>query len=276
MFYTFRAELRLFNRVEAAVLTTLFLSVVASLDAGVRWQSVVPGVEYSTVRVEPSPRFGDGLLHLVRIDSKVAPVIAAAVSEEGGEPLTAAAWSRKHRLAVVFNAGMYEPDHSTHTGAFSVGAHQNNAEWVEKYKSVLVGRGAGGTELIDTDGRAIKAAKATVVAQNLRLIRRPGVNVWAQTARAWSEAALAVLADGRLLMVFSRTPFTMHNFNEHLLQLGLSVVEAMHLEGGPEASLSIHAGGINLDLCGSFETGFVGDDSNHHQWPLPNIFGVRQ
>ena len=49
---------------------------------------------------------------------------------------------------------------------------------------------------------------------------------------------------------------------------------AMHVEGGPEASLLIHTGGVDLDLCGSYETGFKEDDSNARQWAIPNVLGV--
>ncbi|HJX65335.1 MAG TPA: hypothetical protein VJ860_15440, partial [Polyangia bacterium] len=58
------------------------------------------------------------------------------------------------------------------------------------------------------------------------------------------------------------------------LALPLQIAKAMHVEGGPEASLSIHAGGVNLDLNGSYETGFREDDTSREQWPLPNIIGV--
>jgi hypothetical protein len=50
----------------------------------------------------------------------------------------------------------------------------------------------------------------------------------------------------------------------------------MHLEGGPEASLSVHGGGVDIDMSGSFETGFVEQDSNRVQWRLPVIFGVKR
>jgi len=45
-------------------------------------------------------------------------------------------------------------------------------------------------------------------------------------------------------------------------------------EGGPEASLSIHAGGVDLDLNGSYETGFNENDDEISQWPIPNVFAV--
>jgi hypothetical protein len=31
---------------------------------------------------------------------------------------------------------------------------------------------------------------------------------------------------------------------------------------------------LDLDLCGSFESSFLPDDSNTVQWPLPNVLGV--
>jgi hypothetical protein len=68
----------------------------------------------------------------------------------------------------------------------------------------------------------------------------------------------------------------MHEFNELLLSLPLDVRQAMHLEGGPEASLSIHVPGIDLDLCGSYETGFRLDDGNRDQWPIPNVLGIER
>jgi hypothetical protein len=68
----------------------------------------------------------------------------------------------------------------------------------------------------------------------------------------------------------------MRDFNGYLLKLPLDITQAMHLEGGPEASLSIHAGGVDLDLSGSYETGFLPDNSNRVQWPLPNVLGVRR
>jgi hypothetical protein len=67
----------------------------------------------------------------------------------------------------------------------------------------------------------------------------------------------------------------MSTFNRRLLAAGLGVVRAQHLEGGPEASLSIRGAGAPIDLAGSYETGFNEADDNQHQWPLPNVIGVR-
>jgi len=56
--------------------------------------------------------------------------------------------------------------------------------------------------------------------------------------------------------------------------LPLGIERAMHVEGGPEASLSIHTASLTLDLNGSYETGFREDDQERHQWPIPNVLGV--
>lgn len=48
----------------------------------------------------------------------------------------------------------------------------------------------------------------------------------------------------------------------------------MHLEGGPEASLSLRAPGLHVDLAESYETGFMENDDNESQWPIPNVLGV--
>ncbi|PYQ29793.1 MAG: hypothetical protein DMF56_08675 [Acidobacteria bacterium] len=126
---------------------------------------------------------------------------------------------------------------------------------------------------LDSDGTE-RAAGYDVVIQNLRLITKTRKNVWAANDRRWSEVALAIDNSGRLLFLFSRAPYSMKDFNALLLSLPLNIAGAMHLEGGPEASLSIHAGGVDLDLAGSYETGFWPDDSNERQWAIPNVLGV--
>ena len=68
----------------------------------------------------------------------------------------------------------------------------------------------------------------------------------------------------------------MRDFCRHILRQPLGIQRAMHVEGGPEASLSIHAAGVNLDLNGSYETGFRENDDEPRQWAIPNVLGVAQ
>jgi hypothetical protein len=105
---------------------------------------------------------------------------------------------------------------------------------------------------------------------------KAGHSVWEQQERRWSEAAVAVDRQGRLLFIFSRYPYTMKELTDILLALPLAIDSAMHMDGGPPASLSIHAGGVDLDLNGSFETGALETDGLRAQSPIPNVLGVRR
>ena len=100
--------------------------------------------------------------------------------------------------------------------------------------------------------------------------------MWALQPRRWSEAAIGVDGQGRLLLLFCREALPMAELARRLLAAPLDVRGLSHVEGGPEASLSIHTGGIDLDLCGSYETGFREDDTNNIQWPIPNVLGVQR
>jgi hypothetical protein len=244
------------------------------------WRVLQPGVELAII---PPADKASGPLYAVRVDAARAKVDLALASEERVPARTAAEWCRRERLAVAINAGMFQTDHRSNVGYLRRGRHLNNQRW-NAYKSVLAVNPKKSSlaavlwldrETSKTDPRL---ASYDVVVQNLRLIASPKGNnrrnVWSPSARRWSEAALAVDSQGRLLFLFSRAPYEMRAFNARLLGLPLDIVAAMHLEGGPEASLSIHAPGIDLDLAGSYETGFFPDDSNDRQWPIPNVLGV--
>ncbi len=246
------------------------------------WRTVAKGTKYRVYTDFGSSGISDRRLHVVRVTPRKARISAFAKSKIGGPSRTAKEWCEKENLAVVINAGMYREDHSTHVGYFRDSGHVNAAKFASKYHSALVfgplAKSLRAADIVDIetpeDRDALKRYRTVV--QNLRLIQGSGKNVWKRQPRQWSEAAVAVDKKGRLLFVFSRSPYSMHDFNRQLLQLPLGVERAQHLEGGPEASLSIHGGGVHVDLNGSFETGFVENDDELWQWPIPNIIGVHQ
>ena len=227
----------------------------------VQWKPLQPGVELAVV---------DGI-YVVRVDPARAHLQAALASENGGGPRTAGQWCRTAKLAVAINAGMFQSDQRSNVGYLRHGKHLNNARFNDYRAAVALNPGV---LWLDLDRENADLTKYDVVIQNLRLVAGSRKNVWSPSDRRWSEAALAIDGRGRLLFLFSRAPYSMRNFNERILALPLDIRQAMHLEGGPEASLSIHVPGVDLDLCGSFETGFRQDDTNAQQWPIPNVLGV--
>lgn len=254
------------------MLLALLLAVAPPPD----WKPVAPGVEYRTFP------FGEkGALHVVRLDPAKAELVFGLRSKAGGEARTAAAWAEQLRLSVAINAGMFKPDQSSNVGRLVDGDHVNQGA-SNAYQSMLVfgpkKKGLPRAQLLDLDapGAAEVAAQYASQVQNLRLIKGPGTSVWKPNGRAWSEAAIAQDSAGKLLFLFSREGLQMADWNALVLKLPLQLTRAMHVEGGPEASLSIHGGGVDLDLCGSFETGFTPNEDNRAQWALPNVVGVRR
>lgn len=252
--------------------------------AELKWTELEPGIAYATAEA-PGPRPLslpiDGHLHLVRVDPKRRSLVAVMAGAGDSRPRTAAQWCRERGLAVAINMGMFETDRRTNTGYARNPGYMNNRRWSAKYKSALgfgaLKRGLPALVMADLDDPTAKARLADygTVVQNLRLIKA-GRSVWEQQERRWSEAAVGVDHQGRLLFIFSRYPYTMKELNEILLALPLSIDAAMHMDGGPPASLSIHAGGVDLDLNGSFETGALESDGVQAQSPLPNVLGVRR
>lgn len=267
------------------VLLFLLLShaLVGPLQAApskVAWRTLQPGIEYTTLPIKASSDSREGLMHAVRINPKLARIIPVLASQRDGKRRTAAEWCVQADLAVAINAGMFSTDGISNVGYLRAGDHENSSTW-NQYRSVLClyphKKNRAIVRWLDLDPATKvppQAREYSVVLQNLRLIKAPGKNVWANGNRRWSEAAVSLDGEGRLLFLFTRTPFTMPEFNRAVLRMPLGIRQAMHVEGGPEASLSIHCGGIDLDLCGSFETGFREDDSNLPQWAIPNVLGV--
>jgi hypothetical protein len=271
----------------ASLLGLFAASSAPQAAAELKWKRLEPGIEYATAE-PPGPRplpqlsqlSSDTKIHIVRVDPRLRRLEAVMSGGDDAKLRTAEKWCRERHLAVAINMGMYEQDRQTNTGYARKGGYLNNGHWGTKYKAALgftpARAGAAPTFMADLDNPADQARLADygTVIQNLRLIRS-GHNMWQKQDRRWSEAAVGVDTEGRVLFIFSRYPHTMKELNDILLSLPLALDGAMHVEGGPEASLSIHAGGVNVDLNGSYETGFVENDTERAQWPIPNVLGVR-
>jgi len=258
----------------------VLLALCASLaQAAPPLVAIAPGVEYGALEVEK-----DDVFHVVRIDPKRAPLVAAMASATADKrPRTTKEWCDEHQLVAGINLGMYLDDHRSNVGYAVVRGHANQKRWHPEYKSVLVWgpkkKGLPAATLIDLDspGARERIADYQSAVQNLRLIKSPGINVWADQPRAWSESAIALDGAGRILLVFARRGHKMIDFNRLLLALPLDVgiTAAMHVEGGPEASLCVRGKALlPVDLFGSYETGFWPRDDNAKQWQIPNVIGV--
>ena len=236
------------------------------------WRQVAPGVEHTWLAFDREPKIGANRLDIVRLDP--ARVRLSATLRSAGQPeQTAQEACGGDGSVVVTNLGMFHPD-GRHVGWTRQGDHVDQPVHVDDYRSwLLAGPRAPGLppwRVIDSDGPPPDLDAWDLATQTLRLIARPGRSVWTDAPRRWSEAALGQDTAGRLLLLHTRAAWTMSELNAHLLTMPLGLVAAMHLEGGPEASLSICTPALQLHLGGGYESGFS-DDSNTQQWPLPNL-----
>ena len=262
----------------------LFFIVVALEAAPEAWDPLAPGMELGTFVVKLSSPVRNSPLTILRIDPKLWDLKVAGTSwTVGSAGRTARQWCESHKLTAAINAGMFGTDYKTHVGYLRSKGHVNSSH-VNKYQSVAAFHPQDGKELpefrifdLDAPGVTMEAILGdfSSVVQNLRLIKRPGENRWSQQDKRWSEVALGEDSAGRVLFIFSRTPSTMHDFNQALLSLGIGLVAAQHLEGGPKAQLFIRVGDVEHEMFGSYETSFRENDGNSVPWPVPNVLGVR-
>jgi len=262
----------------------LFTTIVLTTEAYGAWIQLAPGMEIGTFAVNKPGPAGESRITILRIDPKLWELVLIGKSWNGeSKNRTARDWCESHKLTAATNAGMFGSDYTTHVGYLGTKEHVNNSH-VNKYMSVAAfdpkkGKGLPEFRIFDMDDPG--ATMDTIlgdffsVVQNLRLIKRPGENRWPQQDKMWSEAALGEDSSGRVLFIFYRSPFTMHDLNRELLSIGIGLVAAQHLEGGPEAQLYLRIGNVTHEMFGSYETSFRENDGNAAPWPIPNILGVR-
>jgi hypothetical protein len=257
---------------------------VSNADTTSGWQTLSPGMDLRYLPVRQPNASAKSRITVLRIDPHLWELELIGSSQTGESAgHTAREWCEAHNLTAAINAGMFKTDGNTHVGFMRFREHVNNGK-VNSYLSVAAFDAHDPTSpvpfrIFDLDAPQITLQSILKdydsAVQNLRLIKRPGWNQWGQQGRMWSEAALGEDASGRVLFLFSRTPFSMHDLNQELLSAGIGIVAAQHLEGGPEAQLYLQVGELKLEMFGSYETSFVENDSNAKPWPIPNVLGVR-
>jgi hypothetical protein len=267
------------------VLLVVLKPAWADPDSRVTWQELAPGLSLGSFQARTPTPVGDGVIQVLRLDPEQwQPILVCSTDTQGHPSLTARQWSGQLDLPIVTNAGMFAQDHSTHLGYLRARKHVNS-DHTNKYQSVaafnpLDPENSPPFRIFDLDAPGVEMAgikqQYASLVQNLRLIKAPGENRWKQQDRMWSEMALGQDDQGHVLLVFSRSPFSMHDFNAELLGAGLGLVALQHLEGGPEAQLFINLPGQEREFFGSYETDFNENDDNEHAWRIPNVLGFRR
>jgi len=254
------------------------LAVAPAIGAE-QWTRLAEGMELGRFKTGVSAVVGDSTVTVLRVDPAHWEFVLLS-SQDAGK--TAKRWCESEGLSVATNAGMFAADYRTHVGFMRGGDQTNSSRW-NHYQSVAAfeprSDGDRPFRIFDLDDPSVSSqdvdVRYTCVVQNLRLIKRPRINRWAQQEKMWSEMALGEDSKGRALLIFWRSTYSMHDFNDILLSLPIDIVAAQHLEGGPPAQLYINVDDTQLEVLGSYETGINENDDNSHAWSISNVLGIR-
>ncbi len=239
-------------------------------------------MELGVFHNNPTSLFNSSEITVLRIDPKLWDIRLYSIKQLGyAKGITTKEWSRRHKLIAAINAGMHLPDMSTHVGYMQSG-EEIQGRRVASYQSLAAfsphNPGDPPFRIFDLDEQDVDFEQIKKnykqVVQNLRLIKRPGLNRWNQQNRRWNEAALGEDKHGRTLLIYSSGLLSMHDFNEALLSLPLDLAAAQHLEGGREAQLYINHPSYTKELNNSIDPLYLSQERNLGAWPIPNIIGI--
>ncbi len=242
------------------------------------WQKADTGLFIGVFDSPAKSKVGDSKITIVKIDPAAYSFKLLCAGEKQHKNLTVKQWCQKYGLIGAVNAGMFQTDYVSNVGYMKNGDYVNNPAVHKNYFSVAAFHPVDNGPpfyIFDIDHYQMPEiiGRYHAVIQNLRLMKRPAQNRWSQQDKQWSEAALGQDKKGNALFIFSRSPYSMHDFINILRQLPIEIDCAQHLEGGPEASLYISLNDGIIERTGSFEMNFTEHDNNMNYWPVPNVIG---
>lgn len=237
-------------------------------------------VERHRPAVAPARPAASPCFTLVRADPRRYPLRLLAARTVGGGRRPLPKWAAEFGLIGLVNASMYrEDDHST---GLLVASGQAMTEIDNREMSgylafdpvrpedppvVVGGRACPGFDL------DVLRSRYRSVVQNYRLLDCDAKPIAWKDEKVYSAAALGIDGAGNIVFVASRPPHRMADFAAMLVAPEVGLRAALYVEGGPEVSLYVQAGGRTFEEIGSYESGFQEDDGNRAFWPIPNVVG---
>jgi hypothetical protein len=246
-----------------------------------RVEQLAPGLTLETLRpkVAPAVAVADTCLRVLRADPEHFDVELGAAADA---PLTGPEWAERTGAVGVINASMYLPDGRS-TGLLVDGDRALTPTVNDQFGAFFAagprtGGGAMPAATMWGDGcpgstLAELRRDYRLIVQNYRLLDCEGKPIAWKDEKVYSAAAVGLDRDGNVLFIHSRAPYRMASFTQLLVDpaLGLELVAAMYVEGGPEATLAVRTAARTAVFVGSYETQFVENDANEAPWDLPNV-----
>ena len=262
-----------------AFLWIAFLPLEVLSENG-QWKKADEGLFVVEFESPQKGKVGDSKITIVKIAPTFYSFKLLCASEREKVGMAAKEWAKKYGLISAINAGMYQADGMTNVGYMKNFSHVNNPRMNATYNAVLafnpVDLIVPEIQIIDRKCQDLDRLrpKYNTLVQNIRMISCQQENVWSRQDKKWSMVVLGIDRSGNVLFIFTRVPYSGHDFANVLLGLPIHIYNAMYLEGGPEASLYFSGGGVEFERVGSYETGFNENEFNLSALPVPNVIGI--
>lgn len=255
-----------------------FLLALKPADS-ISWKQLDDGLFYSEFNAPQKSGFGDNKINVLKIDPAHFNFNLFSAKEKGEKIRTAPEWALDKKQIAIINTGMYQADYATNVGFMKDFGFVNNPRFNQDNTIVAFNRKEESVPEIQIIDRTCQdwekvLSKYNSGSQGIRMIDCNQKNKWGQQARIWSMVVIGMDKNGNALFIFSRSPFSVHDFINILLNSSLDLNNAMYLEGGPEASFYVNHADLKVAKMGSYETGFNENDGNNHFWQIPNVIGI--
>jgi len=248
--------------------------VGSSYTSTIRWYKVEKGLDVAIYEPTQQSDYGDSKITILKID----PALYNFNLMHCADGHVASEWSKEMGYSVVVNAGMF--DHDTKSMGYMQEFDSIYTNKMNSDRAVLAlnrkGNDVPKAQIIDLieDDWTTLSQRYNSFLQSIRMVSSSGRNMWSQQNKMWSVVVIAIDKDSNVLLIHCRSPYTMHDFINIMLDSPLNIKNMMYLEGGPEATMYLTHNGNSLLRVGSYETGFMEHDKNKSQWDLYNIIGV--
>jgi hypothetical protein len=227
-------------------------------------------------------RRSDYPITILKISPAFYSLKLLSASEHDRNPRTGKEWCKEFSLSAAINASMYQnEDPLKSTGYMKNFDHINNAQFNPVFGAFMV------FNPIDTSYPRVQfvdrrlqdnwkelIGKYHTAIQNYRIISEGKKRGWPQEGRLHSTAAIGMDKGHNILFVYSRSPFSTHDFIHILLSLPISIQNAMYLEGGPEATLYINLDEIEPARERGGGIGSTVYDEATPTLKIPNVIGI--
>lgn len=247
-----------------------------------KWLSIRDTIEWTKISHLKSPKVGDGLITLIKVDPKNFSVDVMEYKRNNIYQ-TAQFWTDSFKYNIVINAGMYNlKNKKFHRFYMKNKGLINNEILNDNVRSIMafdpVKDGIDNFSMFDLENTSFDSISNNynTLIQGYRLFDYKGQPVyWENNTQYCSMVVIAQDMDGFVYFISSRSPLTQNQMIDNLVSMKLNLKGAMYLEGGQKASLVVSYKGFSLKEMGSYVSIFHPYDDNWKLQNSPNFIGFK-